>query len=554
MSLADGSWVELGAELARAGEGTIYRLAHRANLVAKVFHPDIAHLDEKLAKVAAMVGTEPAGAVQGDGFVVLAWPQQVLYRDGAPVGFLMPRIDTSEAVEIHSLSNPSARVNPLPNAPQWTTGATWAHLVTAAANLCLAVDVVHHVDAVIGDFQERNILVANTVRVTLVDCDSMQFTDRDGREFLSPLGRPEFTAPELAAADLRGTARDKASDLFALAVHIHLLIMAGNHPFLRGAWTGPGDQPDALTLARQGNWAGGPGSALHTHPLAPSISFLPNEIQSLFVRAFTDGARDPGARPSAEKWRVALSRIQVVTCPRRPEHQIPAGADRCPWCDIEAARQARKAAGSTARPSQVAMAPLLNRPQMPQAPQAPVQPVYAASAPPQSGGGRNGWLPWALLALAVVVVGVGALIAVVSSGEPSTATTSSGSTTRSADQEVPEETAADVPTRTSTVGVRPPSPPAPPPPAPPQRLTIVGTCDEGGTCGVKQRSAPYTAADRLVPNDLQDGNVVTVVCQTNGDLRSSDGRGSSSVWYRLENGAYVASVYMNATPAGIVTC
>lgn len=83
---------------------------------------------------------------------------------------------------------------------------------------------------------------------------------------------------------------------------------------------------------------------------------------------------------------------------------------------------------------------------------------------------------------------------------------------------------------------------------------IVGTCDEGGTCGVKQRSAPYTAADRLVPNDLHDGNAVTVVCQTIGDVRSSDGRGSSSVWYRLANNAYVASVYMNTSPAGISAC
>ena len=34
-----------------------------------------------------------------------------------------------------------------------------------------------------------------------------------------------------------------------------------------------------------------------------AITFLPNEIQSLFVRAFTDGARDPSARPVTAEWR-----------------------------------------------------------------------------------------------------------------------------------------------------------------------------------------------------------------------------------------------------------
>ncbi|WP_133692181.1 hypothetical protein [Mycobacterium sp. BK086] len=72
------------------------------------------------------------------------------------------------------------------------------------------------------------------------------------------MGRPEFTAPELAGANLSVTPREKPSDLFALAVHIHLLSMAGNHPVLRGEWTGGGDQPDAMTLARSGHWAGAP--------------------------------------------------------------------------------------------------------------------------------------------------------------------------------------------------------------------------------------------------------------------------------------------------------
>ncbi len=350
MRLADGADLALGAVLARAGEGTIYEVAERADVVAKIFHPELNNLDAKRVKVEAMTASPPAGSVQSDGFVVLSWPLQLASgRDGA-VGYVMPRIDTANAVEIHTLSNPSNRKNPLPSAPQWTTHVTWRHLVNVAANLCLAVDTVHRVDAVIGDFQERNILVSDTTRVTLVDCDSMQFTGADGQQFLCAVGRPEFTAPELSGKDLSITARAKSSDYFALAVHIHLLLMGGNHPFMRGDWNGGGDQPDAAALAHAGQWAGGPGSALHTHALAPPVAFLPDRIQRLFGRAFTDGARDPDVRPSAAEWFRALNAISIVTCPR--DHQVPAGHPQCPWCAIDDERAKRRDQRSATTPGQ----------------------------------------------------------------------------------------------------------------------------------------------------------------------------------------------------------
>jgi DNA-binding helix-hairpin-helix protein with protein kinase domain len=327
--------------LARAGEGTVQEVVGRPEWVAKIFHPTLTDLQSKLEKIAAMVSSPPSGSVQSDGFVVLTWPRQVVRHDGRVVGYVMDRIDTATSVEIHGVSNPTTRANPLPGGPTWTEHATWRHLVSVAANLCLAVAAVHRVDAVIGDFQERNILVNDTTRVSLVDCDSMQFTDAAGRQFLCGIGRPEFTAPELAGVDLRTTAREKPSDLFALAVHVHLLLMGGNHPFLRGHWSGRGEQPNALALAHSADWAGGPSSRLHTHPLAPSVGFLPEEICRLFARAFTAGARDPAQRPTAAEWRAALLRIEVVDC-RRGAHQIPTSAEVCPWCAIEAERATRR--------------------------------------------------------------------------------------------------------------------------------------------------------------------------------------------------------------------
>ena len=349
LRLGSGEQLRLGDALTgRTGEGTVYDVAGRPDMVAKVFHQDLTELDQKLRKVTAMVQSPPPGAVQPDGFVVLTWPQDMVVGPHGPVGYVMRRINTATAVELHTMSNPSDRAHPAPTGPQWTKNAGWGHLVNVAANLCLAVEVCHRVEAVIGDFQERNILVSDTTRVTLVDCDSMQFADRSGHRFLCAVGRPEFTAPELAGRNLRQVAREKTSDLFALAVHIHQLLLAGNHPFSRGQWTGDADQPDALTLAVNGEWAGGPGSRLRTHPLAPPVSFLPSEIGDFFVRAFTAGVREPAARPTAGQWRSALLRIRLELC-SQGRHEVPLGCAFCPWCAIDVERASRQG-NSWARP------------------------------------------------------------------------------------------------------------------------------------------------------------------------------------------------------------
>ncbi|QZT65364.1 MULTISPECIES: protein kinase domain-containing protein [Mycolicibacterium] len=101
--------------------------------------------------------------------------------------------------------------------------------------------------------------------------------------------------------------------------------------------------------------------------------------------------------------------------------------------------------------------------------------------------------------------------------------------------------------------------PRPPSPAPSSvpfwNATVVGTCDEGTSCGVKQRVAPYVNAERLYPNDLRDGMTVQAVCYTIGDARTSSGHGTSSTWYRLMNGAYVNLVYTTLRmPIGMPAC
>ncbi|MGY4856853.1 hypothetical protein [Cryobacterium sp. AP23] len=289
--------------------------------VAKIFHTTFdggsvhdqrekqEDLDAKRRKLPAMVTHKPIGRVQSGGQVVLAWPEDTLSENGTIVGFVMTKVNMAEAVEIHQISNSSDRNNPPPSGPQWVRGFSWLYLANTAVNLCIATDLAHSVGAVIGDFNERNILVSQSTTVTLIDCDSMQFRSADGKVHTCRVGRLEYTAPELLDANLRTIERQLTSDLFALAVHIYMLLLDGAHPFQSGAWERPGEKPKAAVLAKAGHWAGGPNSPLAPQPTAPSPKILPPEVQNLFERAFKTGAKTPDARPTATEWRVALQKM-----------------------------------------------------------------------------------------------------------------------------------------------------------------------------------------------------------------------------------------------------
>ena len=84
--------------------------------------------------------------------------------------------------------------------------------------------------------------------------------------------------------------------------------------------------------------------------------------------------------------------------------------------------------------------------------------------------------------------------------------------------------------------------------------TITGTCDEGGSCGVKQRNAPRNWAPGITSQPLLDGARVGIVCQTVGDTRQNSGYGVSNLWYQIANGAYIPAVYVTTGTDGFPQC
>lgn len=89
------------------------------------------------------------------------------------------------------------------------------------------------------------------------------------------------------------------------------------------------------------------------------------------------------------------------------------------------------------------------------------------------------------------------------------------------------------------------------PAKPVARGTVVGTCDEGGTCGVRLRTGPDDDAPTFTPGELlKDGAAVQIVCQTIGDKRTNTGQVSTDYWYQLESGAFISAVYVTIEASG----
>ena len=318
-----GQVYEVGEQLDQDGHAVVHAVVSGGpGLALKQYLPATLRRRPDLeARIKAMIAKPPAYRPAPAGPVICAWPEDAAYISGQFAGFVMPYVDTREAVTIHDVATRHA--------------ITWRDRVAVAENLARAVAVLHERDVVIGDFREWNLLTWSDCRVSLLGCDRMQVVDPEsGRRFPCVAGRDACTPPELQlAASLSSTIRAPSSDIFTLVLHLHLLLLQGAHPF-RGQWRGGGDSPPEHVLAQEGLWAYAGDRRLAPDPGTPPLTVLPATLQQYVRAAFVDGARNPEARPPAQDWLTELVRLResLVPCAVEPTHAYGRHLPSCPWC------------------------------------------------------------------------------------------------------------------------------------------------------------------------------------------------------------------------------
>ncbi len=323
---ASGRPLRLGAELGRGGEGSVYALAERADVVAKLYHH--APGTEKSAKIVAMakLGTDRL-------MKLAAWPTSPIHaasRGGPVLGFLMPKISGHKPA--FNLYSPKLRLQEFPS-------AGWAFLIHAAANAARAFAVIHDSGHVIGDVNHGNLVVAGDATVKLIDCDSFQVSAGRQRWFCD-VGVSTHQPPEFQGlTSYKRVPRTPNHDNFGLAVIVFQLLFMARHPF-SGRYLGAGDMPIERAIKEYRFAYGANALALQMKPPPGSLSLngVTRNLAVLFERAFApEGSRD-GARPKPEEWIAALGELArgLRKCAANPAHEYLAAAGKGPWCEIEA--------------------------------------------------------------------------------------------------------------------------------------------------------------------------------------------------------------------------
>jgi DNA-binding helix-hairpin-helix protein with protein kinase domain len=311
--------------LVHGGEATIYELPRFPTLIAKVYHTPTA---EHAAKLSAMLATPPADPLAATGHPSIAWPVDRLVAAEPPrgcVGYVMPRVVAARpAFEFY---NPRSRIQVCP-------GFHYGYLLRTARNLAAAVRALHERDTVLGDLNESNTLVTNQALVTLVDTDSFQVADH-GRVYRCPVGKPEYTPPELQQVRFADFDRGPEHDAFALAVLVFQLLQQGVHPFA-GRYTGDGEPEDLARRITRGHWpyARSRKVPYTPPPGAPPFDALPPAVQDLIRQCFEGGHARSVLRPTAVQWQEALAAAErdLMPCPDNSNHFAHPGLPCCPWC------------------------------------------------------------------------------------------------------------------------------------------------------------------------------------------------------------------------------
>lgn len=306
--------IVLGKLLNKGGAaGKIYVDASHDESVAKIFH-DRSKSESNRKKLEAMLQNRPNIPEifnKGKKYIQIAWPTALLEdTEGYCVGYLMPLIDTNEAISLDHLMQKAVRQK---------LGITekYKDRVVAAYNITSVVAALHACGHYIVDLKPSNVSIyKKTMLVALFDCDGFSIKGENETRYPAEYVSEEYIYPEgmKQSCEQMGEQQDK----FALAVIIFKLLNEGIHPF-SGT---PRKNEQMLSIQERiaaYHYAYGIWPDVYQAPHPYSIhDYFDKNTMNLFERAFARNAE----RPSALEWQNQLEYIynHLKTCKKDKNH------------------------------------------------------------------------------------------------------------------------------------------------------------------------------------------------------------------------------------------
>lgn len=281
---------QLAPALAQGGEGVVYPLATRPDVLVKCYHADVLAKNGMALrqKVEAMIPLKTKFASDQ-----LSWPLlSVFDAQGQWIGYAMRRID---GVKLHCLAHALLYKKHFPQLSR-------TDLVSILLNLIEQVQQLHAQQVMIGDYNLNNFLCDPvTLKVGLIDCDSYQL--RVGEtHYPCPVGSPDLTPTEHHGQSYAKIVRTPQSEAFSLAIILFKCLMLGRHPYdVVGG-------EDPVSNLRAGRFPYGTGNRGIPKGAWYNIwSHMPHRLKNLFINTFTTGAAQPDQRSTLAEWHSALT-------------------------------------------------------------------------------------------------------------------------------------------------------------------------------------------------------------------------------------------------------
>ena len=315
----EGTPKALSKLLAGGGEGNVYPLVERSEILIKWYHPEVLQKRgiELREKTEAMI------KIKNDfSNYSVSWPLLSVFDVKKKwIGYAMHRAD---GVPLGRLAHALAYQKSFPMLNR--------HDITNyLLSLLEAVQMLHKARVRVGDYNFNNILCTpGSNRVTLIDCDSYQI-ERNGRVYPCPVGSPDMTPKEHHGKEYEKIFRSEESERFSLAIVLFKCLMLGRHPYdIVGG-------EDPVSNLREGRFAYGQGSSgIPIGSWYNIWSHMPHRLKSMFINTFTEGAGDISRRPTIEEWmnelHIYLNEMnkgwhEVAIKPKKPKSKAYLGAN-----------------------------------------------------------------------------------------------------------------------------------------------------------------------------------------------------------------------------------
>ena len=341
----NGQKYTLESKLGSGGEGDVYSILNNSLQVAKIFKVNKPGREDKLK---ATINLKIPSRING--IVRLALPEDILYKNGRMVGFVMPFVDDTLRLFKVCREKDKDKDAAFPD-------YGWKHGVIIAYNFAELIEYLHSKGVIIGDFNPNNFVVdgKHGGLAVFVDCDSFDIRDpKSGKRFPCEVAFPEVAAPEIQNVKSFSGRHTVESDNFSLAMHIFRLLMNNMDPFNA---IDVGVQRNSSSSAGVGNLAIVKGECPYVrnlpHKRIPHgtlpFEFLPSDIRELFRRVFNYNEvtavnkKVIKNRPTAGEWAKTLRKYAtddryITTCTVNPLHKYPNHNTECPWCKLDRER------------------------------------------------------------------------------------------------------------------------------------------------------------------------------------------------------------------------